>query len=144
MQKGVDFIGVSVSYFCHDGQGNYLFAKRGAGARDEHGKWDCGGGGLEFDETVEEALIREIKEEYCTEILGSEFVGFHEAKRTHNGKATHWIALHFKVLVDRNQVKNGEPHKVDELGWFRLDNLPPASELHSQLPAEIKKYKGKL
>jgi 8-oxo-dGTP diphosphatase len=152
MQKGVDFIGVSISYFCHDGNGNYVFLRRGKNARDEHGKWDCGGGGLEFGQTVEDCLKAEIKEEYCADIIESEFIGFYEAFRTLDGKPfgsaqdkpTHWIALHFKVLVDPKQVKIGEPHKFDELGWFRLDNLPPASELHSQLPAEIEKYKGKL
>ncbi len=152
MQKGIDFIGVSVSYFCHDGQGNYLFQKRGAGARDEHGKWDCGGGGLEFGEMIADCLTKEIREEYCADIISSEFLGYYEAHRMVEGKSfgsaqdkpTHWIALHFKVLVDPKQVKNGEPHKFDEIGWFRLDNLPPASELHSQLLAEIEKYKGKL
>lgn len=144
MQKGVDFIGVSVSYFCHDGKGNYLFQKRGKGARDEHGKWDCGGGGLEFGQTIEDCLKTEIKEELCADALGSEFIGYHEAHRVQNGKPTHWIALHFKVLIDPKQAKNGEPHKFDEIKWFRMDNLPPDSELHSQLPAEIKRYRAKL
>jgi ADP-ribose pyrophosphatase YjhB (NUDIX family) len=36
--------------------------------RDEHGAWDCGGG-LEFGDTVEEALQKEIHEEYKTSIL---------------------------------------------------------------------------
>lgn len=161
MQKGIDFIGVTVSFFCHDGQGNYLFQKRGAAARDENGKWDCGGGGLEFGEKVENCLKKEVKEEYCADIIRSEFLGYHEVFRTikiqnpspqggplpfEKGdlKPSHWIALHFKVLVDPKQVKNGEPHKFDEIGWFRIDNLPPASELHSQLPAELERYKGRL
>jgi hypothetical protein len=29
MKKGVDYIGVTVVFACHDGEGNYLFAKRG-------------------------------------------------------------------------------------------------------------------
>lgn len=144
LQKGIDFIGVTVSYFCHDGQGNYVFQKRGKQCRDEHFRWDCGGGGLEFGETVEECLKKEVKEEYCADILNSEFIGYHDSHRIQNGKPAHWIALHFKVLVDPKQVKNGEPHKFDEIGWFRLNNLPPASELHSQLPAEIEKYRDRL
>jgi len=35
-------------------------------------------------------------------------------------------------------VANGEPHKFDEIGWFKLDN--PPSPLHSQLPSALKKY----
>lgn len=142
MQKGFDFIGVAVVYFCHDGKGNYLFAKRSQGARDEPGTWDTGGGGLEFGETVEECLAKEIKEEYCADILQSQFLGYRDVFRDHDGRPTRWIAFHFKVLIDPAQAKIGEPHKFDELRWFRLDHLPPVSELHSQTPLELEKYKA--
>lgn len=67
MQKGVDYIGVGVSYYCHDGHGKYLMNKRGMNCRDEHGAWDFGGGGIDFGEKVEETLQRELREEYCVE-----------------------------------------------------------------------------
>ena len=62
--------------------------------------------------------------------------------RENSGKKTHWIALDFKVLVDKAKVKNGEPHKLDAVEWFSLDNLP--SPLHSQFPFFLEKYKDKL
>lgn len=142
MTKGVDYPGVSIVYFCHDGEGNFLFNKRGANARDEHGRWDCGAGGLDVHDSVEDTLRKEIKEEYCTDVLGYEFLGFRDVHREHDGKKTHWIALDFKVLVDRSKAKNGEPHKFDEIGWFRLDALP--NELHSQLKGAIQKYTAQL
>jgi ADP-ribose pyrophosphatase YjhB (NUDIX family) len=142
MKKGEDYIGVCVTYFCHDGNGNFLFNKRGENCRDEKGVWDCGGGGLEFKDTVEETLKKEIKEEYCTDVLEYEFLGFMDVHREDSGVRTHWIALDHKVLVDKDKVKNGEPHKFDEIGWFKLDKLP--SPLHSQIPNCIKKYKDKL
>ena len=46
MKKGEDYIGVSVVYFCHDGKGNFVMAKRSENCRDEIGNWDIGGGGL--------------------------------------------------------------------------------------------------
>jgi 8-oxo-dGTP pyrophosphatase MutT (NUDIX family) len=140
--KGIDYIGVSVVYFCHDGQGNFIMAKRNGNARDEHGRFDIGGGAIEFDQTVEETIIKEIKEEYCADVLDYEFLGFRDVHREHQGKATHWVALDFKVLVDRDQVKNGEPHKFDEIKWFTLDNLP--ENYHSQFPNFLKLYKEKL
>jgi 8-oxo-dGTP pyrophosphatase MutT (NUDIX family) len=142
MKKGEDYVGVTVNFFCHDGAGNYLFAKRGAGARDENGRWDTGGGGLDFGVTVDENLKKEIQEEYCTTVLDYEFLGYRDVHREHNGKPTHWIALDFKVHVDRSLAKIGEPHKFDEMGWFPLTN--PPSPLHSQLPIEFELYKGKL
>ena len=142
MKKGVDFTGVTITFACHDGAGKYLFAKRSMQARDEQGTWDTGGGGLEFNDTVEDTLRKEIKEEYGADVLESEFLGYRDAHREHNGEKTHWIALDFKVLVDPSKVINGEPHKFDELKWGTIEN--PPQPLHSQLSIHFHKYKDKL
>lgn len=142
MKKGVDFTGVSIVFACHDGKGNFLFSKRSIRCRDEHGRWDPGGGGLEFGDTVEETLRKEIREEYCTDVLEFERLGYRDVHREHNGAKTHWIALDFKVLVDPMKVQNGEPHKMDEIAWFKIDALP--SPMHSQWPIFFDLYKDKL
>jgi hypothetical protein len=59
--------------------------------------------------------------------------------RKNRGLKTHWVALDFRVLVDRNKVKNGEPHKFDEICWFKINKLP--KKLHSQVPLSLKKYR---
>jgi 8-oxo-dGTP diphosphatase len=142
MKKGIDGIGIAVVYFCHDGRGNVLLAKRSQAARDEIGRWDIGGGAVEFGESVEETVRKEIKEEYSTDVQNMEFLGFRDVHRTHEGVPTHWIALDFKVLVDRSMAAIGEPHKFDDLGWFTLDALP--SHVHSQLPTFLEKYRAQL
>ncbi len=142
MLKGIDHIGVCVVYYCHDGQGNFVMARRSDQARDEHGRWDIGGGGIELHDTVEDTIRKEIKEEYNADVLECEFLGYRDAHRIQNGEPSHWIALDFKVLVNRDQVKNNEPHKFDEIGWFRLDNLP--EDLHSQLPIFFDLHRDKL
>lgn len=142
MQKGIDHTGITVCYLCHDGKGNVLFNKRGANTRDEQGRWDPGGGALEFGDTVEQTLKKEIKEEYCADIINVEFLGYRDLLREMDGKKTHWLTLDFAVLVDRELAKNGEPHKFDEIGWFGLDNLP--APLHSGLPILLEKHKKKI
>ncbi len=118
--------------------------KRSVNARDEHGRWDIGGGGIEFEDSVERTLKKEIEEEYCAKVLAFDFLGYRDVRRTHKGKPTHWIALDFKVLVNPITVKNGEPHKMDEVRWFTLNNLPAAAEVHSQWPEFLRLYKDRL
>ena len=139
MTKGIDYTGVVVVYICHDGKGNILMNKRTENCRDEHGCWDCGGGGVKFGESLESALAQELKEEYLTEPLSSEFLGHREVFREHQDRPTHWITFDFKVLVDPERVSIGEPDMISEIGWFSMDNLP--DPLHSAIPATFAKYK---
>jgi 8-oxo-dGTP diphosphatase len=142
MKRGVDYPGVTVVFACHDGEGNFLFSKRSTQCRDEHGTWDPGGGGLEFGVTVEDNLRKEIEEEYCTEVIELEHLGFRDVHREHEGVKTHWIALDYKVRINRDSVANGEPHKADEIRWFKLDALP--TPMHSQWDIFYNQYKNKL
>jgi 8-oxo-dGTP diphosphatase len=124
---------VSCVFLCHDGAGSFLLARRGAGARDEPGTWDCGAGALEFGETFEAAVTREVAEEYTTTPRAIDLLGVRNVVRA--DPPSHWVAIIFAVEVDRASVSIGEPNKFDELGWFTLDALP--SPLHSQLPATL-------
>lgn len=144
IRKGFDYPGVTIVFFCHDGEGSFVMAKRGAQARDEHGRWDIGGGGLDFGMTVEATLRNEIREEYGAEVLAFACVGNRDIHRTHHGQPTHWIALDFVVHVDRRMVRNNEPQKFDAIDWFTLDALPPIAELHSQVPHFFEKYRDVL
>lgn len=134
-RAGVDHPGVSCAFMCHDSDGRILLHRRGAGCRDEQGTWDSGAGQLEFGETFEQALVREVREEYGVEPSSSRLLGVRNVLRAHEGEKTHWVALVFAVLVEPEQVRICEPHKMAELGWFTIDALP--SPLHSQLAPQI-------
>lgn len=142
MKLGVDCVGITVVFFCHDGNGNYLLSKRSKNCRDEQGTWDFGGGALEFGLTIEENLRKELMEEYCTIPLKIEFLNYSDVLREQNNVKTHWLGMYFKVLIDPQTVKIGEPHKVDELKWFKLNEFP--KDLHSEVPKAIEKNKYKL
>ena len=139
MQIGVDYIGISTPFYCNDGNGNFLFHKRTNKTRDEHGRWDSGSGKLEFGLTPEENVLKEVWEEYgCRgEIHGS--IPVHPILREWQGKKTHWMLIPFFVKVNPAEVKNNEPEKIEELSWFRLDNLP--QPLHSGFEYTFKNFR---
>lgn len=139
MVKGIDYTGVGIAFYCHDGNGNYVFHKRSDQCRDEHGCWDCGGGGLKFGEKLLDAVEREVSEEFGTKPRNIQYMGMDEVFREHAGQPTHWVTFKYRVLVNREEVVNNEPNKHVELGWFKLDSLP--SPLHSQILHEITMYK---
>lgn len=129
-QRGFDFIGVSAVALVHDGQGRLLLQQRGPQARDERGRWDLCGGAVEFGQTIEETIRRELKEELCTEPLHMQLLTAYDAHRRIDGRNSHWIAVVYAVEVDPASVSIGEPHKISQLGWFRHDTLP--THRHSQ------------
>jgi len=142
MQKGIDYIGICIGFNCHDGNGNFLMSKRSKNTRDEQGNWDFGGSGLELGEKVEDCLRRELREEYGVQNIKYDFLGYLDIFRKINNINTHWISLEFLVQVDPKEVINGEPHKFEEIGWFKLNDLP--SPLHSSVPTILEKFKDKL
>jgi 8-oxo-dGTP diphosphatase len=144
MIAGKDFTGISIVFFCHDGNGSFVMAQRSQNARDEHGRWDIGGGRLSTHDSVEETLKREIMEEYASPVLDYSYLGYRDVHRGEGQEKTHWIALDFKVHVERSSVHNGEPHKFDQIGWFTVDALPASDALHSQLPSFFSQYSDQL
>lgn len=135
MKPGLDYIGVTVFFYCHDGQGNFLMHKRSQKCRDEQGRWDFPGGKLEFGESFAEAVLRELHEEHgCTGEVQEQFPAASRI-REHEGIKTHWVTVGHIVKVNPADVINNDPEAIDEIGWFRLDNLP--SPLHSLVPFDI-------
>jgi len=143
MVKGTDYIGSAVITLCHDGNGKYLMGLRSDQCRDEHNRWDpIGSGGIEFGDSIEETIGKEVKEECGADVIDVEFLGTREVFREHGGKPTHWIQFDYRVRIDPSQVKIMEPEKCLELRWCTIDEIPEPQ--HSQFPAFLEKYKDKL
>lgn len=145
MRPGIDFIGVSVSFFCHDKDGNFLLHKRSDKCRDEKRHWDFGGGRVEIGETLETAVLREIKEEYGVAGIIEKQLPAHSLLRVENRTKTHWLIITFIIEVDRKKVILGVPNKMTELGWFKLEDLPKPLHTGAQYTLEhynqeFKKY----
>ena len=142
LKRGVDFIGVCVVFYCHDGKGNLLMHKRSKNCRDEVGKWDVGGGSVEFGESFEEAVRREVKEEYELDILELKHAGTTSVLRDNDGVPTHWVAAVFGALVDPKDARIGDPKKIEDLRIFPFNKLP--SPRHSQFDYHFKIFQETL
>ncbi|MFA5996772.1 MAG: NUDIX hydrolase [Candidatus Paceibacterota bacterium] len=145
-KSGIEFPGVTICLFCHDGAKNVFLNKRGTNCRDEHGRWDLCGGAIDFGETIEETVRKELAEEYCATPLEVEFLGARDIMRKNDeGVPTHWIGIDFAVRIDPAVATNGEPHKFDEVRWFAISDLPKSpAPLHSQFPLFFERYRAKL
>jgi 8-oxo-dGTP diphosphatase len=143
MIKGQDYIGNAAVVICHDGEGRYLLEYRSDKCRDEHFTWSpVGSGGIEFGDTIEETIHREVKEECNAEVFDIEFLGVREVFRENNGHKTHWIQFDYKARISTDNIQIKEPDKCLKLEWFRLEDFP--KPLHSQFPVFIEMYKDKL
>lgn len=130
-RRGIDFIGVSCGFVCHDGKRRFVLSKRSANCRDEQGCWEYGSGSHEFGQSIEDTLVREIKEEYGADARNIQFLGTFEAlRKLEDGTPTHWLHMLYSAEVDPDQIRNNEPYKIDEVDWFTLDTLPTPLKPH--------------
>jgi ADP-ribose pyrophosphatase YjhB (NUDIX family) len=143
MQKGFDYIGVSVVTMCHDGNGKYLLEYRSDKCRDEHFTWSpVGSGGVEQGESLEDAVRREVKEECGAAAYDIEYMGFRQVFREIDGRKSHYIAFDFKTRIDPNDISITEPEKCLKLEWYPIDAIP--KPMHSQFPVFLEQHKDKL
>lgn len=119
MKKGVDYIGVGVGAAIFDVDGKLFITKRGEKAKNERGKWEIPGGSVEFGETFEQAIKREVMEELGIEIEVLDLLGIcdHLIPDEHQ----HWVAPTFLCRIAKSKPKILEPEKCAEIGWFTIE-----------------------
>lgn len=120
MKIGKDYIGVGVGAFILNDKGELLLQKRAVPAEKDH--WSIPGGRLEWFETLEEATIRETKEETDLDVTVIKLMGVcnHIIKEEN----VHWIAPSYLCKIKSGEAKIMEPDKASDMKWFALDNLP--------------------
>ncbi|WP_437179676.1 NUDIX domain-containing protein [Paenibacillus barcinonensis] len=123
-------------------RGEVLLAWRNR-APEQH-TWSIPGGKVDAYETLETAVIREIKEEVNLDIAIDELLGTAETIRPEQHE--HWISMLYSTRVIGGQARNMEEGgAVGEIGWFPLHELPVplASFAIPALEAAKKRYTGK-
>lgn len=94
-----------------------LLVKRGA--EPEKGKWATPGGFVDWDESVEETVIREVKEETSLTVVDIKLVGVYSSPDRHPRQV---INIVYVVRVEGCEAKCGDD--ADEVKWFPLGKLP--------------------
>lgn len=116
MHRGIDYIGVGVGAAIFNNDGRLFLTLRGKKAKNERGKWEIPGGSVEFGETLEDAIKREIKEEYGVEIKIIELLDVcdHLIPDEHQ----HWVSPTYICKITKGHPRIIEPEKCDAIGWF--------------------------
>jgi mutator protein MutT len=111
---------VGVGAVVLDQQGRILLQLRKKPPEANH--WSIPGGRVEFMETVENAIVRELKEELgiVVEVVALLCVTNHIVP----SDDAHWVSPAFHVRVVSGEASNLEPHATKEMRWFPISELP--------------------
>jgi 8-oxo-dGTP diphosphatase len=119
-RRGKDFIGVGVGAVVINAAGEILLLLRKKAP--EIGHWTIPGGTVEFGETLEHAIIRELEEEIGVPCEIDCILGITNHILPLEG--THWVAPAFLVHPVSGQPTNREPETHEEMRWFPPSSLP--------------------
>lgn len=120
MKIGKDYIGVGVGAFILNEENKLLLHKRAVPAEKDH--WCIPGGRLEMFETLEHAVIREVKEETDLDIEVVSLMGI--CDHIIQAETAHWVSASYLCKIKSGEAKIMEPDKASDMGWFDLDGLP--------------------
>lgn len=117
--------------------GKVLMVKR-AKHLNEGGKWALVGGFVERDETIEQAVQREVMEEAGYEINQLKLFLIRD-----NPGRPHEDRQNISFVYTCNAIKKVAEHddEVDEVKWFDLDELPPDDQIAFDHADDLAKYK---
>ena len=122
MKRGIDHIGVGVGAILVDDAGRLFLSRRGPLAKNERGLWEFPGGSVEFNETLADALKREMREEYGVEIAVGELLDVVDHILRAEGQ--HWVSPTFVCRITAGEPAILEPGKCAAIGWFTPDDVP--------------------
>lgn len=136
-----NYIKVGLGIMIKDGN-KVLLGHRASNRKDTGGiyepdSWTFPGGKQEYDETMLEGAIREVKEETNLNIEDLEIFSASDDISSDR----HYITIQIIAHKYDGELKVMEPTKEDEWKWFDLEDLP--NNLYSPTKHFIDKYKEK-
>lgn len=98
------------------------------------GCWAFPGGFVDMDETLEEAVAREIEEE--TGLKGLNFSQFHTYGDPGRDPRHRTVTVVFTARADENQNASANDD-ASEVGWFNINQLPEMAFDHGKIMQDI-------
>ena len=113
----------SVAAIIFNDRGQVLLHKR----RDV-GKWSIISGHVEFGESVEEAIVREIKEELDTPSLIVRLIGVYSSPSTatyhYDDKTVHYVTSYFEAKLLAAIDPQFSNEETEAVSFFAIDQIP--------------------
>lgn len=109
----------AVAVVIEDNKGNILLTQRGRISRDEFGKWENCGGAVEKNETKEDAIKREVKEEIGTELKIKSIL--YEDKFTTDSGANWQVTIFSGEIIGKPSAQNTDENS--DVKWFKKEKL---------------------
>jgi 8-oxo-dGTP diphosphatase len=136
VKRGVDFIGVGVGALIRRPDGRVFLTQRGPHATNERGLWEFPGGSVEFGETLEHALRREMEEEFGIQIKVGRLLDLVDHILPQEGQ--HWVSPTYLCEIVSGEPRILEPAKCSQVGWF--DPLHPPAQLSLITSSNLEHY----
>ena len=96
--------------------------------RKDVNKWCVISGHVEFGETVENALLREIKEETNIKATITRFIGVYSSPATqtyfYKDRVVHYVTSYFEAKLVSNISPGFSNNETHELKFFSPENIP--------------------
>ncbi len=105
-----------------DGNKVFLLRRFQTGWRD--GEYTFPSGHLDGKESLKQAAVREVQEEVGVSVEPKDLKLVHVTHHIADEGDHERMDFYFEVGSYDGTLKNNEPHKCDDVGWFDLDNLP--------------------
>lgn len=128
---------VGLGVYVFNDHGQLLLGKR-KGSHGQ-GEYAAPGGHLEFGETFEEGVQKEVAEETGLEITAITLFNVDNNLRYVKSNNKHYVTLSFTAKVVKGEPRVLEPEKCESWEWFDLNALPsPLAEYAENSLAKLK------
>ncbi len=123
-----------------DERGRVLLQKRS-----DFGVWGFPGGTQEIGESIEQTLVREVREEVGLDVVPTRLLGVRTSPRFDitfpNGDQVQPYVVVFECRVIGGELKADDDEAL-EVGWFDADNLPMLSPYASSAFSTFQRFNG--